>query len=170
MNFKLTKTNIIGLIILLIIIFFGIILHNYRDPKPTKVTEKITLVNNYNRFFTISNAGNKYITYLKNQDKDALMNLLNHDYIEVNNLNKNNMFNILEPLDENNEYTFEARKMYEEKLNKNIIKYYIYGHLSVEIMDTYTKPEDYYLIIHLDTENFTYFVTPYNGEIFMEET
>ena len=66
MEFELNKKNIILLIILVIVFSAGILLHNYRNPvKENKKTEKITLVKDYSRFFTISNAGNKYIQYIK---------------------------------------------------------------------------------------------------------
>ncbi len=171
MNFKFTKKNI-GLLILFIFIFVaGLILYNYRHPsKEIKSSDKLKIVNDYSRFFTISNAGNKYINYLKNQDKDSLMLILSENYQEVNNITKVNILNKLALLDKNKEYSFEARKMYEEKINKNLIRYYIMGYLTEVVMDEYNPPSDYYLIIDFNPEDRTYSVTPYNGKIFKEES
>lgn len=168
MEFELNKKNIILLIILVIVFSAGILLHNYRNPvKENKKTEKITLVKDYSRFFTISNAGNKYIQYIKNKDKDNLIILLNESYLTLNDINENNVLEKLTLLSSGN-YSFEARKMYQENKNKNLIRYYIKGDLTKEVMDEYQRPTDYYLIIDLDIKNMTFSVTPYDGKLFKE--
>ncbi|MDD2238877.1 MAG: hypothetical protein PHH51_03250 [Bacilli bacterium] len=170
MELKLTKNNVIIIIIFLIVLFSGLILYNYRQPKPmVEEKTKISLVTDYGRFFSISNAANKYISYLNNQDINNLILLLNSKYKEKNNINSDNILHNLTLLDTEKEYIFEARKMYNEKINKNIIRYYIYGYLSENVMDEYFRPEDYYLIIDLDINNLIFDVTPYNGKIFKED-
>lgn len=168
MKFEFNKKNIFLLTILIIIIIVGLTLHDYRNPSNgVKVTKKITLVDDYSRFFTISNASNKYINYLQNRDKDNLMFLLSDSYIEGNNINKNNILTKLKLLDEG-EYNFEARNMYQEKFSKNIIRYYIKGNLTRIMIDQYTKPIDYYLIVDLYLDNSTFSVIPYDGKMFKE--
>lgn len=169
MNFELNKKNIILLIVLILIIIIGLLLHNYRNQDISdKINNKITLVNDYSRFFTISNAGNKYISYLQKEDKEKLFLLLNESYISVNNITKDNLLDKLTLLKSGN-YTFEAYKMYHERLTSDIIRYYIKGNLSLEIMDEYQRPSDYYLIIEMDEKKNIFEVTPYDGKIFMEE-
>ncbi len=168
MKFEFNKKNILLLTILIIIMIVGLTLHDYRNPSNgVKVTKKITLVDDYSRFFTISNASNKYINYLQNRDKDNLMFLLSDSYIEGNNINKNNILTKLKLLDEG-EYNFEARNMYQEKFSKNIIRYYIKGNLTRIMIDQYTKPIDYYLIVDLYLDNSTFSVIPYDGKMFKE--
>ena len=58
--------------------------------------------------------------------------------------------------------------MYQENKNKNLIRYYIKGDLTKEVMDEYQRPTDYYLIIDLDIKNMTFSVTPYDGKLFKE--
>ncbi len=168
MGFEFNKKNIILLIIFVLVIITGIVLYNYRNPVvETKKEEKIILVKDYSRFFTISNAGNKYIQYLKNKDKDNLIILLNESYLTLNDINENNVLEKLTLLSSGN-YSFEARKMYQENKNKNLIRYYIKGDLTKEVMDEYQRPTDYYLIIDLDIKNMTFSVTPYDGKLFKE--
>lgn len=168
MKFEFNKKNILLLTILIIIMIVGLTLHDYRNPSNgVKVTKKITLVDDYSRFFTISNASNKYINYLQNRDKDNLMFLLSDSYIVGNNINKNNILTKLKLLDEG-EYNFEARNMYQEKFSKNIIRYYIKGNLTRIMIDQYTKPIDYYLIVDLYLDNSTFSVIPYDGKMFKE--
>lgn len=168
MNFELNKKNIVLLTIFVLVIIIGLTLHDYRNPTSVnKNNEKISLVTDYSRFFTISNASSKYINYLKNQDQENLMLLLSDSYISVNNINKNNVLSKLTLLD-NGEYSFEARMMYQENISKNIIRYYLKGYLTKIIMDEYQRPTDYYLIIDLDLDNLTFAVTPYDKKSFEE--
>lgn len=169
MNFELNKKNIIMLAVFILIIIIGLLIHDYRNQDLSdKINNKITLVNDYSQFFTISNAGNKYISYLQKKDNEKLLLLLNEKYISINNITKENIFDKLTLLESGN-YSFEARMMYEERLGSDIIRYYIKGDLSLDIMDEYQRPSDYYLIIEMDEVNNTFEVTPYNGKIFMEE-
>ena len=166
MNFEFNKRNVSLLGIFILIIIAGLMLHSYRNPAVTqKESEKITLVKDYSRFFTISNAGNKYINYLQNKDKDNLILLLNDTYISVNEITKDNILDKLTLLNSGN-YTFEARKMYQEILNQNITRYYVKGNLNIVLMDEYERPKDYYLIIEMDLKNLTFSVTPDDGKIF----
>lgn len=169
MNLELNKKNIIMLAIFVIIIIIGLLLHDYRNQDLSdKINNKITLVNDYSQFFTISNAGNKYISYLQKEDKESLILLLNEKYISINNINKENILDKLTLL-ESDSYTFEASMIYQESLSSDIIRYYIKGDLSLDVMDEYQRPTDYYLIIEIDGVNNIFEVTPYNGKIFMEE-
>jgi len=167
MELNLSKNNIIIIIVFFIVLFSGLILFEYRQPKPlVEEKTKISLVADYGRFFSISNAANKYISYLNKQDINSLILLLNNKYKERNNINSDNILHKLSLLDTNKEYIFEARKMYNEMINKNIIRYYIYGYLNENVMDEYIKHVDYYLIIDLDINNMIFNVTPYDGKIF----
>ncbi|MDD4187620.1 MAG: hypothetical protein PHX04_02515 [Bacilli bacterium] len=169
MNFEFNKKNIVLIIVLILIVIIGLMLHDYRNQDITgKNNDKIVLVKDYSRFFTVSNAGNKYINYLQKEDKEKLFLLLSESYISVNNITKDNILDKLTLLKPGN-YTFEARMMYQEYLTSDIIRYYIKGDLSLEIMDEYQRPSDYYLIIQMDEEKNIFDVTPYDGKIFMEE-
>ena len=170
MELKLTKNNIIIIIIFLIVMFSGLLIFNYRqEDSSTESNYKTSLVKDYGRFFSISNAANKYISYLNKQDINSLILLLNNKYKEKNNITDDNILHKLLLLDTNKEYIFEARKMYNEKINKNIIRYYIFGYLNENVMDEYIRPIDYYLIIDLDINNMIFNVTPYEGKIFKED-
>ena len=166
MDFKFNKKRIIILLVFLFLVVVSSILYTYRYPKKVEenATSKVTLLNNYSRFFTVSNAANSYINYLAKKDTDALLLLLSEDYKKQQNINKNNIFIKLDEL--NGTYTFGARKIYHEALSKTLVKYYIYGYLTEDILDQYPENKDYYLIIIMDTKNLTYSVIPDNGKGF----
>ena len=169
MTFEFTKKNIILIIVLLFIMFLGLFVvesHNPKSPSKENANNK-ELVKDYSRFFSISNAADKYISYLGKQDKENLILLLSDQYIKEHKINNDNILNKIDLLDK--EYSFEAKKIYQSRINDNIIKYYIYGHLTENAITGYKKPIDYYLIINLDEKTSLYDVTPYDGHIFKEE-
>lgn len=169
MNFEFTKKNTILLIVFITIIVLGLLLNNFRNPKKViKKEENITLVKDYSHFFTINNAVQTYIDCLQDEEKENLIILLSHNYKDINSITTNNVLSKLGKL-ENFEYTFESRKMYQEELKENVIRYYIYGDLNQSSFVEYVKPTDYYIIIDSYLKNNTFSVTPYNGDIFKEE-
>lgn len=171
MDIKMTKGNIILIVIFLIIVFVGIFIYEKRNNvEPYIEKNNISLVEDYGRFFSISNSANRYINYLNKQDIGSLMILLNIDYKNQNKITNENLLHKLSLLDTKKEYDFEARKMYQEDLSKNMIRYYIYGYLSEISMENSVRNQDYYLIIDLNIENMLFSITPYDGKIFKEDT
>ncbi len=168
---KITKNNIIIVFIFILIIFGGIYVAEKQNPKVNKKEpEKIKILDNYNKFFTISNAASSYIRFLNNEDQDNVYLLLNDEYKKENNITKENIISKLDFNSKNGLVMFEAKKIYYENINDNNIKYYLFGYINVDQMNTYSdKEEEYYLIINLDTKNQLFDVVPYDGEIFMEK-
>ena len=64
--------------------------------------------------------------------------------------------------------SFSGDKMYYEKTNENISKYYVSGSLQSLSMDNNEIIDDYYVIILIDNNNKTFSVIPDDGKIFME--
>lgn len=144
--------GIIAIILVLVQIFGG-----------SKDKNKIDIVTSTSKFYTVSNCVYRYVTYLQTKDTDNLLLLLDSKYKSKNNINSNNVLNNLINLDKL--YNFEARKMYEEKINDNITKYYVYGYLIEDDIDS-NNSMDFYVIVTMDTNNKIFSITPYDGEIF----
>ena len=110
-----------------------------------------------------------YIDFVYNEDSEKILEVLDSKYKTKNNLNKNNLFDKLDRLDK--EYDFEARKMYQEKINDDVMAYYVKGYLIENIMSNnlVNEKKDFYIIVYLDSKNSTYSVVPYDGEVFIEE-
>lgn len=161
-KFLSDKKNILILIfalvaiIILIIYFFG-----------NKKEEKFSIVTSSSKFYTVSNCVSRYINYLYTEDNENILLLLDSSYKNKHNITNNNLFEKLGKLDY--PYSFEAKKMYQEFINKNTIKYYISGYLIKEDMDgnDYSEKEPYYIIVCLNLKNSTYSITPYDGDIFV---
>lgn|SRR5574344_1215843 len=155
----------IWLIILFVIILLSIKISQKKEEAVKESETNATLVTNYSTFFTVNNCANKYVNYLVNKDQNNLYKLIDETYIKDNQITENNILTKIKTLD--GIYTFTARKMYYLK-NDNLTKYYLYGYLNQEVMDSYVSPEDYYLIITIDSDNNLFSVTPYDGSIFKE--
>jgi len=169
MKFELNTRNIILIATLLSLILIAILIYNSRYGEQAEDGESSrALVNNYSRFFTVQNAANTYFNFLARGDVESLLILLSDDYIDRNNLNRNNVLLRLDSLD-GERYDFTARRMYQTNLSANMIKYYIYGHLSEARLDEFTPPIPYYLILIFDTRNWTFSITPYDGASFRED-
>ena len=56
--------------------------------------------------------------------------------------------------------TFQAKKIYKEKN-----KYYVYGYLMEETIDSLNITDDYYVIININDDNI-FDIIPYDGKIF----
>ena len=63
-------------------------------------------------------------------------------------------------------YSFSPRKMYYKETNNYITKYYIYGTIEKSTINQSDEAKDYYIIVYLDSQNMTFAVEPYDGEIF----
>lgn len=149
---------ILAAIVLLVFLFFRIF-------GSSKEKNEIGIVTSTSKFYTVSNCVYRYITYLQSKDIDSLILVLDTSYKTKNSINKNNIIEKLGKLD--GIYSFEARKMYQEKLNDHITKYYVYGYLREEMINQIDdNRNDYYVIVTLNTKNKTFSVTPYDGEIF----
>ena len=109
------------------------------------------------------------MNYLYTKDDSKILEILDSEYKRQNSINKNNLFNKIQKLDKN--YSFEARKMYQEEINENVVKYYVKGYLIENVLSDSLIENglDFYLIVYLDSKNSTYSVVPYDGKIFLEE-
>lgn len=167
---KSKKNNYFILIIICIILLciLGIIYFSEEQEEiletPTK--NNYILLNDYSRFFTIESCVDKYINLLSSDKSDSLLEVLDSDYIKSNNITTDNIYNYVNKLD--GIYSFKSKKIYYEEISKNFTKYYVYGYLIKEEMDSKGIKSDYYLIINLDLKNNLFSVLPYDGAMFKE--
>ena len=71
--------------------------HIDADNNPGLILNGLTpkKVNNENIYYTVENCIQQYMNYNKNQQVEAIYQMLNQDYIEKNNITQNNLFNIV---------------------------------------------------------------------------
>lgn len=160
--------NIWLICIFVLLILFTAYLLYIRENNNTNVdtlqNEKISIVTNYNNFYTVNSCVYRYLTYLQNNDSSSLLKVLDDDYINSKNINVSNVYDFLTRYDGN--VNFNSRKMYEEQVSNNVTKYYVYGYVERDIMDSFPEQIDEYFIVKLDSKNQTFTIQPYDGDIF----
>lgn len=152
------------ILVILVLALVCVFLLRDKDEKGAYSNQPLIVTDN-SSFYTVSSCVSKYVGYLYNKDIDNLLILLNQKYIEKNKIDSNNIFEYLGTL--NSYQTFKAKKMYVKQVDDHIYKYYVYGILEEEFIDSNAKyVGDLYMIVYLNEDGMTFSVEPYNGEIF----
>ena len=157
--------------LIVILIILGVIagILYFIDDKEEEVTSKepaYSLLKDYSRFFTVNSCVYKYITYSMSDKTEDLLNVLDKNFIEKNGINSDNVYQHINKL--NGSYSFKAKKIYYQKVSDTYFKYYVYGYLIQDVIDSEGVKEDYYVIVNMDLEKQIFSITPYDGKIFKE--
>ena len=164
---KNEKTQVIVTVVLVAAALILIIYSTFFNKKEVSEkidTETISIVNDNSKFFTVSSCVSKYLNYLSIRDTDNLLILLSNDYKTKNSVDKSNIYSFVGSVQGNPE--FSPKKMFVQRMSKNVYKYYVYGTITQDVINTLGESIDYYLIVILDEENMTFAIEPYNGEMF----
>ena len=157
-------------IILVIITILVVVLTNLFNKDDKQLENKIEKVTNYSNFYTVDSCLYRTITYIASKDSQSLLSILSSNYKKENNIDSSNILSLFNSIEEDS--VFISKKMYYEKINNNITKYYVYGLVEKNqiIDDALTVDNQYtnqYFIVYLDTINKTFAVEPYDGSIFI---
>lgn len=155
------------LVVFLILLAVGILVYDKllkKDPEEDIDTTTISVVTDRNRFYTVTSCVNKFLTYLTSKNTDSLYLLLDENYKNEKQITKDNIYNFIGTY--NNELIFSPKKIFEQRLSRNVYKYYIKGYISADVMDSVGAKQDYYIIVIQDQENLTFSIMPYDGEMF----
>lgn len=157
-------------IILVIITILVVVLTNLFNKDDKQLENKIEIVTNYSNFYTVDSCLYRTITYIASKDSQSLLSILSSNYKKENNIDSSNILSLFNSIEEDS--VFISKKMYYEKINNNITKYYVYGLVEKNqiIDDALTVDNQYtnqYFIVYLDTINKTFAVEPYDGSIFI---
>lgn len=163
------KSKLIA-IILVVITILVVVLTNIFNKDEQQKDNKIEIVTNYSNFYTVDSCLYRTITYIASKDSESLLSVISNNYKKENNINVNNVLNIFSAIEEDS--IFISKKMYYEKINNNITKYYVFGHVEKnQIVDDEIalekEYENQYFIVYLDTTNKTFAIEPYSGELFI---
>ena len=112
---------------------------------------------NPTRFYTVQECIQKYIDYISNDDAQAVLDILNKEYIEQNDINLNNVINSVSIYSES-----EFNAMQIETLMGNVsAQYRVYGYA----LDNNNNKEHLYYKVKLDLNNMTFEITPFHSDI-----
>lgn len=157
---RIHKDNIKTFIVIFIICAICLLLVIFLNKKTNY--EKLTYVNEYSEFFSISNYINKYINYVSNKNTEATFSLLDKNYLEDKLINKENIFNIIKQYEKGVSVNITDIKYV--NIKNNII-YYVHGNLIKNNYDEIIKLNDSFDVIFLfDKENNTYSIYPLDND------
>lgn len=126
----------------------------------------LTSVKDYDVFFTINNIINDYYAQMIEDDKDAILDLLDTSYIKSHKITKNNVKNYMEQNYESIDYV--SKFMYVKGAN-NKLYYFVSGEeqlydFAAEVL---TEKEGINYLVTVDESNDTYSITPVAASINM---
>ncbi len=164
---------VIPLIILLVLLFSASMIYNLKKNDNENISTTINnneyvLLSDYSRFFTVNSCVYKFVNYLQKQEYEKLLEVLNKDFVSNNNISASNLNNFFPNLN-NGTYSYVSKKIYYKKETKNIIKYYVYGYIQKETIDSVGEKNYYSYEVNFDTKNQTFDIAPYIGDLFKEE-
>ena len=163
MDDKNSKPKILILVILAMIVPLAFYLYdNNKSNKPNE----IQIVTDYNAFYTVDSCINRFISYLNSKNDNNLKLVITDSYKKKSSIS--DLYNIVP-----NNSEFDSRKMYYEEINKDITKYYVQGYVisdayDVNLTDYYNNRKNLYFIVYLNSDNNTFSIEPYSGDIFIE--
>lgn len=167
--FKMGKKKDYTLLIIICLILFsivGLLYFSKSEDEEQIEKNKYVILNDYSRFFTVNSCVYKYIQYLSNKNYDNLFKVLSKEYINDNNINESNIYNYLPNL--NGNYSFVSKKIYYEKKDDNYFKYYVYGYIEQDLIDSIGNKEYYYFLVDYDQMDNVFSITPINKIVFDE--
>lgn len=129
-----------------------------------KNTDKLEAVKEYNTYFSVTNYMNSYISYLSNNDGEAVYSMLSKEYISKNNINQNNVFNIVDTYDPNSLLTLKITSIKQVKVTSSSYIYYIKGQLLKNTFDnTEIINNNYEVLLLADYKTLSESVYPIEG-------
>ena len=129
-----------------------------------KNTDKLEAVKEYNTYFSVTNYMNSYISYLSNNDGEAVYSMLSKEYISKNNINQNNVFNIVDTYDPNSLLTLKITSIKQVKVTSSSYIYYIKGQLLKNTFDnTEIINNNYEVLLLADYKTLSESVYPLKG-------
>lgn len=126
--------------------------------------DKIEKVSDYDVFFANVSIVNNYLTYVANNNSEAVYSLLNKSYIIDNGISKDNILGLID--DYSILSSFEVSSMDYVEVNKDYI-YSVEGKIYENVYDSARKlvDDNFKLIIIIDTSKNTYSLYPVNDDI-----
>ena len=165
---KKKNNNYILLIIIAVILICVLGLWYISDNKDNEDNKSInySIVNDYSDFFTVNSCIYRYIQYLSSKDTDKLLKVLNQEFIDNNNVTKDNIYSILTELD--GEYSFSSKKMYVGTIKDKYYVYYVYGVLLKEEIEGIDSKVDKYFKVYYDKSENVFSIYPIDINDFNE--
>lgn len=163
-NMNQSKKNTLEIIIALLIMFsfFGYkIYSNYVEVKKKSEFSKEThLVTDNSRYFTIISCIEKYLNTVQSSNEDNILMTLNDEYKKMYNIDENNLSNYIPKLDKTKMYGYSGSEMYEKRISRNVVEYYVKGGIKESSLDEKSTFTQYDITVILYESKFLFSIRP----------
>lgn len=154
---------IVAVIFLLILIVIKIINPDFSFKKKTDYSKnKYSVVTDYNRYYTVSNAINKYYSFINAHEYESVYHILDEEYTKGKNVDKDTVINIISDADK--ALSYKGGLMCSKDIASGITSYLVKGD-EVFMNSSDINKTIYYEVI-LDGNNFHYSIKPIEEEFF----
>lgn len=137
---------------------------DYVEEVQEQIPEQMSVVTEYDIFFSIGNNLNQYLKYLQDQNADAIYSLLSKEFIEEYEITPQNVLNYLDQYEQKTN-TFQAKSMY-YKSEETKYLFYVKGDIIEDNYETSSiVKENVLFLVSADYQNLTYSVYPLEYEI-----
>lgn len=148
---------IVAVIFLLILIVFKIINPEFTLRKKTDYSKnKYSLVTDYNRYYTVSTAINKYYAFINAHEYESVYHILDEEYIKENNIDSTTVINYISDTDKS--LSYRSQLMCSKDIADGITSYIVKGEEGS--MNSLESDKTLYYQIILDGNSFHYSVRP----------
>lgn len=172
-NLDRRSKNILETILIIVFsvgfLVFNLISDAIEAKKEQEESMKTAIVVDHSRYMTVLGCARKFVKAIQDGDKDNLMILIEKEYREKSGLNISNISNFLPTLDKDGVYDYEGGLMYEHRLSKNVVEYYLEGNIQKSIMDEASTSIKYDMTITLYESEFTFSIRSGIGDLNYEE-
>lgn len=151
---------VVGIIVFLLALGYKVV---YLDSNKEKLEDKeYKIVTDYDRYYTVIGAINKFYAFYNAKSYDSVLHILNSNYAEENSIS---IDNIKEFFPENNtSLAYNGKIMCSKDLSKGITSYLIEGN-ETEMITGNIVEKKYYNVI-LDGNQFVFSIEPIDEEFY----
>lgn len=154
---------IVGVIFLLVLGVIKIINPDFSFTKKTDYSKnKYSIVTDYNRYYTVYDAINKYYSFINAKKYESVYHILDEKYTKEKNVDEYTVINIISDTDK--ALSYKSNIMCSKDIAAGITSYIVKGD-EVFMNSLKTNQTIYYEVI-LDGNKFHYSIKPIEEEIF----
>lgn len=158
-------TIIIALLVLIAFITISLVENYMRAKREQEESMKTVLVTDNSRYFTVLGCAKKFLNHSQTGSTEDLLSLLKDEYKESFRITASNVRNFVPKLDAGSTYDYEGGAMYQHRISKNVVEYYIDGKIKKGNFDEDATFVDYDLTIILYEDKLLFAVKPGIGDL-----
>lgn len=117
-----------------------------------KKDKNYSIVKDYNRYYTVTGAINKYYSYLNTKSTDDLFLIINNTYLADNEITRENLLDKIKTYD--TLVSYQGSLMCKKQLHTGVVSYYVSG--DVVSSSKGTKIDKVFYDVTMDENNMTF--------------